>query len=165
MRSMLNDAVTIGKAKVSTLMERAPVNPTIGIISRDWQKRAVEEFFELFKVPWGYYDKEKEYDIIIVTDNTAAVPPARLAFIFSAETTPFDLQEGTSIDLREGGTMLQCNDLEFPVYQGIAVFLSPKSAMINIKDGAGVVGIKSISTDQRILRIGYDLFDEIAYLL
>ncbi|MGO9614541.1 MAG: hypothetical protein ACLPX5_16120 [Dissulfurispiraceae bacterium] len=165
MRSMLNDAATIGKAKVSTLMERAPVNPTIGIISRDWQKRAIEEFFELFKVPWGYYDKEKDYDIIIVTDNTAAVPAARLVFIFSAESTPFDLHEGTGVDLHEGSTMLQCNDLEFPVYQKIAVFRSPKSALIHIKDGSGVAGIKSISTDQRILRIGYDLFDEIAYLL
>ena len=40
----------------------------IGVISKDGQKWAVEEFFELFKTPWEYYRDGRMYDVIVLTD-------------------------------------------------------------------------------------------------
>ena len=39
----------------------------IGVLSKDNETRAVEEFFQLFKTPWEFWDPCKQYDVVIAT--------------------------------------------------------------------------------------------------
>ena len=47
-------------------------------------REIVKEFFELFKVPWEYYNKKKLYDIIIITDHAKESEKAGLKIIFGS---------------------------------------------------------------------------------
>ncbi len=137
----------------------------IGVISKDSQKPTVEEFFQLFKVPWEFYDKERTYDVIIITDDKVAIPSAKLIVIFNAETTYFDISHGVYIYPSDGAILLENSNLCFPVYQNLAILQSSYVTFVKVKNKEEIVGIEYIDSDQRILRIGYDLFDEIEFLL
>jgi len=137
----------------------------IGVISKDSQHLIVKEFFQLFKVPWEFYDREKTYDIIIITDNTVASPSAKLIIIFGSENTFFDIEYGLHFYVHTGGIMLEHSHFSFPIYQSLAIFQFSNKPFIKVKNKEELVGIEYIVSDQRILRIGYNLFDEIAFLL
>lgn len=137
----------------------------IGVISKASQKPTVEEFFQLFKVPWEFYDREKSYDVVIVTDNTIAVPSARLLIIFGSETSLFDIEDGIHIYKHTSGILLEYGNFQFPIYKDLSIFQYVNSPFIKVKGKYELGGIEYIYSGQRILRIGYDLFDEIAFLL
>jgi len=137
----------------------------IGIISKDLQKQTVKEFFQLFKVPWEFYSREKTYDVIFISDNIETIPHAKLIVIFGDEKTLFDVQHNLNISKRTNGILLEHSQFSFPVYQGLAIFRSSNIPFIKIKNETEAAGIEYIGADQRILRVGYDLFDEIAFLL
>ena len=135
----------------------------IGVISKSRQHPIVEEFFQLFKVPWEFYKHGQNYDIVIATDDTIALPSGKLVVIFSPETTTFD-KNRTNTYLHTGGVILEHKNLQFPVYTNLATFQSENSFM-KTKDRKESVGFVSLQQNQKILRIGYDLFDEIEFLL
>lgn len=137
----------------------------IGIISKDYQKPIVEEFFQLFKVPWEFYNGEKTYDVIITTNSTITAPPARLLIIFGSETTPFDIHHNLQYYLKSCGILLEHFNFQFPVYKDLSIFQSSTKPFIKVKDKDEIAGIEYVYSDRKILRIGYDLFDEIAFLL
>jgi hypothetical protein len=137
----------------------------IGVIAKSQQKAAVEEFFQLFKVPWEYYDYGKSYDVIISTDIEIQLPYARLVIIFGSETTLFDRENGIEVSRCESGVLLHHEHFQFPVYGNLAIFHAQMESFIEVKDDAARTGIALDRPDKRILRIGYDLFDEIAFLL
>ncbi|MFX0194929.1 MAG: hypothetical protein ACFFCW_02310 [Candidatus Hodarchaeota archaeon] len=137
----------------------------IGVISKESQKSAVEEFFQLFKIPWEFYNKERTYEVVIITDGKIVSSAAKLLIVFGSETTCFDVSQGIDIHSHKEGALLEHNGFEFPVYQRLATFLLAGSAFIRVKGDGELVGIVCIRSGQRIIRIGYDLFDEIAFLL
>lgn len=137
----------------------------IGVIAKSRQKAAVEEFFQLFKVPWEFYDYRKSYDVIISTENEIRIPLARLVIIFGPETTPFDRENSIDVSTYESGVLLHHNHFQFPVYRNLAIFHAHGESFIEVKNDVAQAGIVIARPDKRILRIGYDLFDEIAFLL
>ncbi len=137
----------------------------MGVISKDYQKPTVEEFFQLFKVPWEFYNQEKSYDVIIVTDNSVLALNAKLVIIFGSETTSFDNKDTIYISPHTDGILLEYGHLQFPIHKDLAIFQSSAKPFIKVKDKDEFAGIEYIYSDQRILRIGYDLFDEIEFLL
>lgn len=137
----------------------------IGVISKDYQKPIVEEFFELFKVPWEFYDGARAYNVIITTNDTVTAPPARLVIIFGSEKRLFDMYHAEMNRSQDCPVLLKYANYQFPVYKDISFFQSPGAAFIKVKDSDENVGIEYLDSDRRILRIGYDLFDEIAFLL
>ncbi len=125
----------------------------------------MEEFFQLFKVPWEFYEEEKIYDTVIITDDAAEPPSAKLLIIFGSEVTPFDIEHNTHPYLHFGGVLLEHSHFQFPVYQRFAIFKSSNRSFIKIKNQKEYAGIEFNLSEQRILRIGYDLFDELSFLL
>jgi len=125
----------------------------------------IEEFFQLFKVPWEFYNKEKSYGVVIVTDPKATVPPGHLVILFGAETTAFDVENGCEVCSLTGSVLLEGRGLEFPVYKNVTAVRCPGSVLLKMKDGADPAGVACTRKRQTILRIGYDLFDEVAFLL
>lgn len=139
----------------------------IGVIAKEYQKPAVLEFFELFKVPWEFYNRERTYDVIIATDSDVTLPPAKLIIVFGSETTPFDGEHGIRHLSHVGSTtILEHGSLRYPIYRGLAVFDDFPGTFIGTGDvEGGQAGILFDRDEGRILRIGYDLFDEIYFHL
>jgi hypothetical protein len=137
----------------------------IGVIAKNSERLIAEEFFQLFKVPWEFYQREREYDVVIVTDNQAEIPSAKLVIVFSSKPTTFDRDEGIKTTPRIGGAQLKQSEFSFPIYRGVALIQSNHYPCMIVKDSGECVGVKKIEESHRILRIGYDLFDEIGFLL
>lgn len=137
----------------------------IGVIANPLQESTVEEFFQLFKVPWEFLDKEKRYDVIISTDGSKVLPTARLIIIFNSKKTLFDSENDLQSFQHKGNALLDNEYYQFPVYKNLLKFQSAGKPVIKVKNEDEVAGLEFVYADRKILRIGYDLFDEIEFIL
>lgn len=136
----------------------------IGVLARENQKAVVEEFFELFKTPWEYCEKDKTYDVVITTIPQASFPKTKMVIIFGPQPTLPDNQYNVKIFSRRKQIDIDWVGTKIPIYGELAVFEELHERILSI-NGVNTVGFVMNHSGSRILRIGYDLFDEIEFLL
>jgi hypothetical protein len=137
----------------------------IGIICDKNQRPFVAEFFELFKVQWEYCVDARQYDVVIVTGHTDARPQARLMIAFGSKKKSYDLGQVTQRSLRPEPVILEHEGYKFPVYGMLAKIESSFEPILKVLETDESVGVKYVIEGQNIIRVGYDLFDEVQYLL
>jgi len=130
----------------------------IGVISEKSEDKIVEEFFHLFKTPWEFYDKNRTYDVVINSSNEFSDNiKTKILFIFGFNRT--ELEKIHTISCLKG------NHVELPIYKGLSIFknVSNDKAILNLK--SEIVGFKCKSNSKTFIRIGYNIFKEIEFLL
>jgi hypothetical protein len=138
----------------------------IGVISKSEQRAVVEEFFELFKTPWEFYRPGIAYEVVIAsTHEMPADVRAHLLLIFGATEKPVDSNLGLAEGSRRASGVLNDRDGEVPIYAGIRTFGSVGKRVICVTAEGESAGIKVVVASGTVLRLGYDLFDESAFLL
>jgi hypothetical protein len=137
----------------------------IGVICPASQRPIVEEFFELFKTPWEFHRPETTYDVVIATAPTQVAPSARLLIVSGSARHWCDVGGVSPIGAEPNGILISHRTHTFPVYRKAAVLEGSAAPLATIPDRSAVVGVEFQHTDQRIVRIGYDLFDEVGFLL
>jgi len=141
----------------------------IGIISETFEKGIVEEFFELFKTPWEFYHENRCYDVVIATRDYFFNIKTKLLFIYGSNKTQYDVENNIVIGSNKKGATLEYEDLQLPIYNKVSTFADSSSSMLRIKGTKGTVsidaGVKINGKNKKIIRIGYDLFQEIYFLL
>lgn len=136
----------------------------IGVICKNSQKSTVEEFFQLFKTPWEFYNGNEQYDVILMTEEYSPLPKSRLFVLFGTTTTNFDICNQIQISPDSEKSMIKVEEYTFPVNNVITFLNSNHHSIVkNEKDVA--VGIKMSNPDMHMIRIGYDIFDEIEHLM
>lgn len=136
----------------------------IGVLSREGQEPAVEEFFELFKTPWEYCGNEGRYDVVIATDPGGPIPPSKLLIGYWPGITSFDRDHAIEPVSAGGDVDLSFGETHVPVYGASATF--PDAAEPPLFGGTGSrAGIALALPGRKVLRLGYDLFDEVDFLL
>jgi hypothetical protein len=138
----------------------------IGIVSQDTEVAAVHEFFQLFKTPWEFCVLDHDYDLVIATSGE--IPnelSAKAIAIYSSVQIGLDQVLGISAQRREGVKWLQWSGVTFPVYGGVSVFQPCGQPFIQPKGERGAVGLHLADSARQIFRIGYDLFQEVSFLL
>jgi hypothetical protein len=127
---------------------------------------AVEEFFELFKTEWSFHDPEGRCDVLLTDD---AVPPdtqATLCILFSSAGFPGDQTSRIASTPDCGFRLVQMPDgNELPLYHAARWFSGAEQALITEKETGQTVAYSEVSSGTKIVRVGYDLFDEVAHLL
>jgi hypothetical protein len=139
----------------------------IGVICRNDEKEIVREFFELFKTPWAFYKPEIHYEVIICTDTKRFAPnslKADFVMIFSSKPERTDSSDEINLVIRNKHKCVSSWGDEFPLYGDIVTFRD------KIDTGTTLRLSKTFEPlDKRIrhglLKIGYDLFSEVAFLL
>ncbi|MDT8366720.1 MAG: hypothetical protein RRA15_09535 [bacterium] len=136
----------------------------LGIACRFHQRPVVEEFFQLFKVPWEYVQPGKSYDALIVTDNLHVPPDVKLIIISSPR--PVDLDRDYKVKLTPGRTseISLSDERHLPVYTNLSCIVSPGEPFA-WSEGGIPAGIRGRQGEMAYIRIGYDLFDEVQFLL
>lgn len=137
----------------------------IGVLAKAQEAEIVAEFFELFKTPWEFFDKNHDYDVLIVTVNDFAVTNARLVIYYASEQNIFDIQEKIKIRPVGKNNFLVVEEEYLPVYGQLSEISGLGQAIYQIKDSKASTGLETKRPDQFIIRIGYDLFQEVAHLL
>ncbi len=138
----------------------------IGVISKQNEREVVEEFFQLFKTPWEFYNPDRmRYEVLITTDGDLPEADAPLIVIYGIEKSRLDVCELTEADLQDSDVFLERDDIRVPIYGKVVSFSNPDRPILFFSESRKPIGYETRRGKQRILRIGYNLFDEVLYLL
>lgn len=138
----------------------------IGVVTRAEERDVAREFFELFKTPWEFSRAHERYEVVI--DDGAAVNhhPAKLVIIYGSQATAFDHDRKNLPGPPRQVTTLSCNGDRIPVYGRCVTFPSDGTSPHLILEDTGESVVSVTRSDGSIfIRIGYDLFWEIGFLL
>ena len=125
----------------------------------------VEEFFELFKTPWEFYLPGRQYDVVIATTDVEPDVGTRLLLVCASTAKGIDAGLGiTSIGLRQGA-VLRDGDSSVPIYGELLTFVDSGDEIASITTDSGIAGLRIDSDVSTVLRLGYDLFEEVRFLL
>jgi len=137
----------------------------IGVISKKSEEEIVREFFQLFKVPWEFYTSNRSYDVVLSTRNEIPALNVKLLLLYSSETGRFDSDKGITTGFHFRNLTLECDDIEFPIYGNILTFEAVCEPLIRVRGTNEAAEIEIDTQETKILRIGFDLFREVSFLL
>lgn len=137
----------------------------IGVLSKNSEREIVAEFFQLFKTPWEFYDKDRQYDVLVITTGDFDSVNARSVIIYSPEQIPFDLTKNITTSPLKKNVLMQFENDQIPVYCGAATILGKGNPFLQTKNGVESAALTIDEPGQTFIRIGYSLFDEVSFLL
>jgi hypothetical protein len=136
----------------------------IGVSVAANERSAAEEFFELFKTPWEFLQPDKSYEVAIVTSAAALPVRAKLCLAFGFDFEAYDATNAITAQPEPVGTAVSHRNRSFPLYGRCDSF--PASNLSLVRAGSSrpiVYGVRK--HDQTIVRVGYNLFAQVAHLL
>lgn len=136
----------------------------IGVISKPEQRAAVEEFFQLFKTPWEFHQPGRSYDVVIATVENPPVAEATLVILSVAASIGRDDLLGIHTGGQKTGLMVEALQTRLPLYTPACELKAGHAAAL-LKSGSETVAVKAQRDGQTTIRLGYDLFAEVEYLL
>ena len=134
----------------------------IGVVS--WENdETVAEFFQLFKTPWEYYQEGKYYEVIITSPSKIFETNAALTIVYGSEISIVDKE----VEVRDNaeGVSLEWEGTCIPIYCSVLTFTQAVVPFLNSQRPGHAVGYEISKDNHKILRIGYDIFREVHYLL
>lgn len=137
----------------------------IGIIAGEEQLEVVREFFELFKTPWEIYQPGRTYDVVLTTGEGYPSVRSRLLVVYSSQELEADSSIGcVTRNVPDCGELLFAGST-VPIYCGLREIVHNAEAvpLADTSNGAAVVSFDL--PEYRVIRAGYDLFEEIRFLL
>ncbi len=137
----------------------------IGVIAKKSEENIAREFFELFKVPWEFYEEGKEYDVILATGgigkNSINAP---LAIVYAAGQRDGGHEAGIETGTAGAYVLLESCLGSFPVY-GKAEPVCLCGSPVLVSGAGGIFGVCTEAGPTRQLYLGYNLFREVEFLL
>ena len=138
----------------------------IGVVSKNDEVETVREFFQLFKTPWEPYLPERTYDVVLVTSGSVpAVLNTTLLLIYDSKRTTLDDAIAISIRSAQRTDWLEWNASAFPIYGEVAVLQGDGVPILQRRASTESVGLEVNGSAPLTARIGYNLFEEVAFLL
>jgi peptidoglycan/xylan/chitin deacetylase (PgdA/CDA1 family) len=137
----------------------------IGVVARSEQAAAVEEFFELFKTPWEYHRPGQPYDVVVATTGDVPNVDTHLLIVYGAGHKSTDVAYGVAGRSPRRGGLLLYRSIQLPVYGELATFDEGEGGTPCISADDGVAGLRIRSGRATVLRLGFDLFDEVGLLI
>jgi hypothetical protein len=137
----------------------------IGVIPKADQVEVVEEFFELFKTPWELYRPGRAYEVIIATADPIPEVNPRLLLVYGPAAKDIDARMGIAALGRQQGAILCGRDAVLPIYGELLRFADGSKGICCVTASSAIAGLKLASSDSTVIRLGYDLWDEVHFLL
>jgi len=137
----------------------------IGVIPRSDQLEAAEEFFQLFKTPWEFYRPGRSYDVLVVTADEIPQSDARIILAYGATAKSTDVSCGITARLLYEPAILNDQGVPMPIYGDLAALENSDGGTIRLTADAGAVGIAFDLAGHTLIRLGFDLFEEVKVLL
>jgi hypothetical protein len=134
----------------------------IAVHIRNNRRSGIKEFFSLFHAPWDFFKAGQHYDVIISDDPDVSELNVKLTIVMKLRSD----RVGPDRDIEETDAhcLLSANDVSFPVFCG-AQAVKGESLLLKRTDNNLTVGSRLVTDQQTVICLGYNLFDEIEYLL
>ena len=126
----------------------------IGVHTSDYLRPFAEEFFELFKTPWEFYSSGRHYEALVCCGVEPESYSAQLLLIYSGTGSP-DGEENVP-ERETAAAFFDCGKDRIPIYTSQA-----GSTTLEIEERKRFPDDSAMT----IVRLGYNLFLEVAYLL
>jgi len=136
----------------------------IGVVADPHDHPIVGEFFELFKTPWELYERGRSYDVVIVSSGDVPPANARLIVVYGSDIKNLDSQSVATCTRQEGGTLCD-GEQRLPVYGRLLTFAKDSAGAPLLATSSGAAGLTIDRGGSTIKRLGYDLFQEVRFLL
>jgi hypothetical protein len=137
----------------------------IGVIPKKHQIEVVEEFFELFKTPWELYRPGRTYDVIISTAEEIPEEYPRLLLVYGETKKRMDERLGITPNGQHRHAIISHRGMPIPVYGNLLAFESSSKGLCCATVNTEIAGLIISLPGSTVLRFGYDLFDEVQFLL
>ena len=138
----------------------------IGVVTRAEEGDIAREFFELFKTPWEFSRANERYEVVIDDGSAIHHHPAKLVIIYGSQATAFDHDRKNLPGPPRRLTTLSHHGDRIPVYGNCVTFPSDATSPHLVLEDTGESVVSVTRSDGSIfIRIGYDLFWEIGFLL
>ena len=137
----------------------------IGVIPRGREMAGVQEFFQLFKTPWELFQESRSYDVVVATAGKIPQVDARLLVIYGSEIKNSDAQPKITPCSKLRDVTLDYRGIGVPIYGETLTFEGTGASVLRVAAGSRIAGLKISSAGLTVLRLGYDLFQEIEFLL
>ena len=135
----------------------------IGVLCSDGEREIAREFFELFKTPWEFCASGRDYEVVVSTLQGTPELNTKLIVIYSSAPTQLDICIGIDVDSAECNQLTDYNGRSIPIYGMLASFDGQGQPLIRNK--SEVIVTELFAPNGKIVRAGYDLFKEVAFLL
>jgi len=137
----------------------------IGVLPKAGQSVVVEEFFQLFKTPWEFCRPGRTYDVVIATTDRVPEVNARLLLVYGLAPNNQDSRSQTNGSRRPATRILGVGDRSLPIYCGLSTFAGKEQQAVCLTADSEVAGFSAKSSATTVLCLGYDLFEEVRFLL
>jgi hypothetical protein len=136
----------------------------IGVIADPAEDDVIREFFELFKTPWEYYRTGRRYEALVCTRDMPFDGTPKLILYYAGRKIGFDGEQQVGCQ-RTHAHILSYQGNRIPIYGDSVTFPERGLGLLTDEESQQCVAYLYSSREQRIARIGYDLFGEVRMLL
>jgi peptidoglycan/xylan/chitin deacetylase (PgdA/CDA1 family) len=137
----------------------------IGVVANEAEHRVVVEFFELFKTPWEFHRPGTHYDILICSNSMVPENSARLLFLYGTQRQAFEECRSIRTISASRHDFVSFRGERMPIYGSCLLFNSPGNEVLIHERTKSAAAVSVASGDQMVVRVGFDLFEEVRYLL
>jgi hypothetical protein len=137
----------------------------IAVLAEEGQYPAVKEFFELFKTPWEFYHNQSKCSVLISATNQIPANTARVVVVYGSRENPSDRIHGVQIRSRHSGAMVLLGENRIPIYGDCLAFGASEAGVLTHESTREPAVVTVDSDGRTIVRVGFDLFQEIGFLL
>ena len=137
----------------------------IGVAVQASERAIAAEFFELFKTPWEFCRDGGKYDVVLSTSGTHLCEAPQLLLILSGEPTSVDMDHKVRVNSRRGGVVLSNEGKRLPIYCQLATFPAGEASLLYDETTREPTAYAVRRGNSTIARVGYNLFEEIRFLL
>jgi len=138
----------------------------IGVVANPAEHDAVREFFELFKTPWEFYRRDRQYEVLLCSADDPVDETAKLILFYAGTRVQFDdehqIQTGRQ---RSPASILSYKRTRIPIYGNAITFPEEATGLLTHEDSQECSAYLDRSGDRFRARIGYDIFKEVHTLL
>jgi hypothetical protein len=137
----------------------------IGVIADPTEHDVVCEFFELFKTPWEFYREGARYEALLCSGDHQFDRAAKLILFYSGRSTHFDSGQKVNTFRQRNNCILSYQADRIPIYGDTVTFPEKSSNFLIEEDSQNCAAYVDESDKRIVVRVGYDLFDEVRTLL
>lgn len=137
----------------------------IGVVASQAEHPVIAEFFELFKTPWEFHRPGAHYDILICSNSMVPESNARLLFLYGAHRHAFEESRSIRTISAFMNDFVSFRGERMPIYGRCLLFNSPGNEVVVHEGTRSAAAVSVSSGDQIAVRLGFDLFEEVRYLL
>ncbi len=137
----------------------------IGVLCAENEADTAKEFFELFKTPWEFFDSSRRYDVILSTSGVIPENSAKLVMVFSSRHLPYDDFRDLKIEPGKCNRINVTDKIQLPIYGRLAYIVGQGLPVFPTQTNPGTLATIFSDPGRNIIRVGYDLFQEISILL